>query len=37
MMSAQKKWRLLKGSSLLPEVIQGIHFIDGVKETKDAA
>jgi len=37
MMSAQKKWRLLNGSSLLPQVIQGIKFIDGVKESKTAA
>jgi len=37
MKSAEKKWRLLSGSSLLPDVIQGTKFIDGVKETKDAA
>jgi putative transposase len=37
MQSAEKKWRLLNGSSLLPDVIQGIKFIDGVKATKDAA
>jgi len=37
MMSAQKKWRLLNGSSLLPELLQGIKFIDGVKESKTAA
>lgn len=37
MMSAQKKWRMLIGSSLLPEVIQGIKFIDGDKATKEAA
>ena len=37
MMSAQKKWRLLNGSSLLSDVIQGIKFIDGVKVTKQAA
>lgn len=37
MQSAEKKWRLLNGSSLLPDVIQGIKFIDGVKETKTAA
>jgi len=35
MMSAQKKWRILNGSSLLPEVIQGIKFIDGVKTTEE--
>lgn len=37
MMSAQKKWRLLNGSAQLPEVIQGVQFIDGEKVTKDAA
>ena len=37
MQSAEKRWRLLNGSSLLPEVIQGIKFIDGEKVTKDAA
>jgi len=31
MQSASKKWRLLNGSQLLPEVIQGIPFIDGIK------
>ncbi len=37
MQSAEKKWRLLNGSSLLPEVFQGSKFIDGVKESKTAA
>jgi transposase-like protein len=37
MQSAQKKWRLLNGSDILTDVIQGIKFIDGVKDTKDAA
>jgi len=37
MQSAEKRWRLLNGSSLLPDVIQGIKFTDGVRETKDAA
>jgi putative transposase len=37
MQSAEKKWRVLNGSSLLPDVIQGIKFIDGVKDTKEAA
>jgi putative transposase len=31
MQSASKKWRLLNGSQLLPDVIQGIQFIDGIK------
>jgi len=30
--SAEKRWRSLKGSELLPEVISGIRFIDGIKE-----
>lgn len=35
--SASKKWRALNGSSLIPEVIQGIRFIDGIKQTQAAA
>jgi transposase-like protein len=35
--SASKKWRTLNGSSLLPDVIQGISFIDGIKHTEAAA
>lgn len=31
MQSASKKWRLLNGSQLLPDVIQGIPFLDGIK------
>lgn len=30
--SAEKRWRALKGSELLSEVISGIRFIDGIKE-----
>jgi putative transposase len=37
MLSASKRWRLLNGSNLLPEVIQGIQFIDGVKSQQAAA
>jgi len=37
MESAEKKWRLLNGSKLLPEVMQGTNFIDGIKEQKVAA
>lgn len=37
MQSAEKKWRMLNGSSLLPDVVEGIQFIDGEKVTKDAA
>jgi putative transposase len=35
--SASKRWRTLNGSSLLPDVIQGISFIDGIKHTEAAA
>jgi putative transposase len=31
MQSAQKKWRLLNGAVLLPDVIAGIPFLDGIK------
>lgn len=37
MMSAQKKWRALNGSDALPDVIAGIQFIDGEKQTKHVA
>ncbi len=36
MQSASKKWRLLNGSQLLPDVIQGVQFTDGIK-SKTAA
>jgi len=36
MQSASKKWRLLNGSELIPDVIKGIPFVDGIK-AKDAA
>jgi putative transposase len=32
MESASKKWRALNGSTLLPEVVRGTVFIDGVKK-----
>jgi putative transposase len=35
--AAQKKWRLLNGASLLPDVIAGHPFIDGVKPQEHAA
>jgi putative transposase len=35
--SASKKWRTLNGSPLLPDVIQGTRFIDGIKHTEAAA
>jgi transposase-like protein len=37
MQSAQKHWRLLNGSNLLPDVIQGTQFIDGIKSQEAAA
>lgn len=30
--AAEKRWRKLNGSALLPEVIQGVRFVDGIKE-----
>jgi hypothetical protein len=30
--AAEKRWRRLNGSALLPEVIRGVTFIDGIKE-----
>jgi len=37
MQSAAKRWRLLNGSQLLPEVIAGVQFIDGIKPQVTAA
>jgi transposase-like protein len=37
MQSASKRWRLLNGSKLLPEVIQGVPFVDGIKHQEAAA
>ena len=37
MQSASKKWRLLNGSQLIPDVIAGVRFIDGTKAQADAA
>ena len=37
MRSAQRRWRTLNGSERLPDVIQGIPFVDGVKQPKAAA
>jgi putative transposase len=37
MQSASKRWRLLNGSNLLPHVIQGVKFIDGLKPQEAAA
>jgi putative transposase len=32
MESAAKKWRTLNGSKLLPEVVKGTVFVDGVRK-----
>jgi putative transposase len=37
MQSAEKRWRVLNGSDRLPDVIQGIPFVDGVKQPKATA
>jgi len=37
MQSAAKKWRLLNGSELISEVIQGVPFHDGIRAPKVAA
>jgi putative transposase len=37
MESASKGWRKLNGAILLPEILQGVKFVDGVKVAKDAA
>ena len=37
MQSAEKRWRLLNGAKLLPDVIQGATFIDGIKPQEAAA
>jgi len=30
-LAAEKRWRRLNGSALLPEVIRGVRFVDGIK------
>jgi len=37
MQSASRRWRLLNGSNLLPDVIQGAKSIDGIKPQQAAA
>ena len=37
MQSAQKRWRTLNGSERIPDVIQGIPFVNGEKQPKVAA
>jgi transposase-like protein len=34
--SAEQHWRALNGSSLLPDVVKGIQFVDGEKKDADA-
>lgn len=36
-MPAQDKWRKLDGSNRMPESIQGIVFVDGIKQIQTAA
>jgi transposase-like protein len=31
-LAAEKRWRRLNGSALLPEVIRGVRFVDGIKD-----
>ena len=35
--SASKKWRALNGSSLIPDILSGVPFIDGIKQDQAAA
>jgi putative transposase len=37
MESASKKWRLLNGSQLIPQVIRGVPFVDGIRVQQVAA
>jgi putative transposase len=37
MQSASKNWRLLNGHKLIPDVIRGVPFLDGIKQTQGAA
>ena len=37
MMSAQGKWRKLEGSNRMPEIIQGVALVDGIKQRQPAA
>ena len=30
--SAEKKWRALNGAQLIPDVMQGVRFVDGLKQ-----
>lgn len=35
--AAETKWRLLNGSTIIPDVIRGVRFINGVRHTQAAA
>lgn len=35
--AASKRWRALNESEKIPEVIQGVRFVDGVRDDKEAA
>lgn len=35
--AAEKKWRQLNGSEVIPDVVRGVRFVDGVREEKEAA
>lgn len=37
MESASKRWRALNGSALVPEVIAGVQFADGIRSQRIAA
>ena len=37
MISAQNKWQKLNGANRMPEIIQGIAFVDGIKQIQTAA
>ena len=37
MQSAAKRWRALNGADILPDVIEGIPFVDGVRQPQAAA
>jgi transposase-like protein len=36
-LAAEKKWRVLNGSKLVPDVIQGVRFVNGEREKQAAA
>ena len=36
-LSAERRWRKLDGVPRLAEVMQGVKFVDGIREEEDAA